>query len=293
MVISVINIHLSCHAIEYSRRKSRNVVRKGEFFVWGSWYALSPLFHKKIRQTVGLSFFFCECCVEVENCLQISIKKKIQEIMTGAMLFKSVIVIVTMSMFASSSSTDQLDLPPPGIEHRPSTEVGIKATSVDYCLLHSQNWISYTGSYYNSIIGSNVGISSSTYTSSSNAWTVGMTGIPNYDRTFTAANVAALNARPKASSDFRSGATTAVANTWYAFGSDIGYQTRSCSEGYFPPGPVCPAAQTGFSASFPVNPALETGSGCYAFGAAPGIYVTGAPLWSHSDMNTYQNAGVW
>ena len=137
--------------------------------------------------------------------------------MTGVAVFKSVILIVTLLKVTASTapvqlqlrtvtkSTDQLDLPPPGIEHRPATDVNIEATSVDYCLLHSQNWIVYTGNYYNSIIGSNTGVSSSTYTSSSNGWTVGLTGVPNYDRTFTAANVAALNARPKASSDFRSG----------------------------------------------------------------------------------------
>ena len=145
--------------------------------------------------------------------------------MTSTVLFFKILVLVSLFKENEATSTQQpqlrglttldtSELPPPGIEHRPANDVKIEAV-VDYCLLHSQNWIVYSGTYYNSVIGSNTGVTSSTYTSSKNGWSVGITGIPNYDRTFTAANIAALNSRPKASSDFRSGATTAVANTWY------------------------------------------------------------------------------
>jgi hypothetical protein len=97
-------------------------------------------------------------------------------------------------------------------------------------------------------------------TVSSTGWKTTFNGIPFYGHIFTTAEVATLNARPLVSTDFPSGATTAVAGTYYSFGADIGYDTSSCSDGHWPPGPVCPAAYSG-TYTFPVYASPETRSG--------------------------------
>jgi hypothetical protein len=76
------------------------------------------------------------------------------------------------------------------------------------------------------------------------------------------------------------------------FGEDIGYSSTACTKGYWPPGPECPAAYSG-SKIFPTEPAPETTTGrCYT-GGQLGYFVNGVGAWSWSDMNSYNNQGVW
>tara|TARA_R110001599_G_scaffold353823_1_gene599190 strand:+ start:75379 stop:75945 length:567 start_codon:yes stop_codon:yes gene_type:complete len=69
------------------------------------------------------------------------------------------------------------------------------------------------------------------------------TGIPNYDIEMTETMADKLNDRPKASSDFGAGVTSASAGDTVEFGQDIGYNssTENCGStggsGYWPPGP--------------------------------------------------------
>lgn len=60
--------------------------------------------------------------------------------------------------------------------------------------------------------------SSSTGASAAEGWKVTYTGIPDYDHTFTTSEVSTLNSRPKASTDFKTGATTATAGSYITFG---------------------------------------------------------------------------
>lgn len=141
-------------------------------------------------------------------------------------------------------------------------------------------------------------------------WQINFSGIPNYDHVITADEISTLNSRPKASTDFKSGsATTAVAGNTVVFGEDINYSSTGCTDGYWPPGPVCPEAYDG-SQIFSVNPSPEMASGkfhnsiimivfmlfvqggCYA-GNEYGYFVNGIPFWSWSDTASYNNAGVW
>ena len=213
------------------------------------------------------------------------------------------IVAATVISVCAADAVDQqlrgsvetdITLPPPGVEHRDSSMHTTASSPVDYCLLHSTSWIQYSTPYLNTRINSATNIQSSKFNTGSTTWSATSTVVPNYDRTFTAANIAALNARPKASTDFRTGGvTTAVAGNFYAFGADIGYTTKSCTLGYWPPGPSCATGQNAVTANFRVDPAPEAGTGCYAYGALPGVFVNGAQLWSYTDMNTYNSGNVW
>eukprot|EP01034_Spumella_vulgaris_P022776 gene22776-28938_t len=109
---------------------------------------------------------------------------------------------------------------------------------------------------------------------------------------FHRVEVAALNARPNAASDFDTGKTTAVAGNLVTFGQDIGFSSTRCTDGYWPPGPICPTVLTG-STKFSLQPAPETyGTGCFVNGEV-GLTVNGATLFSWTDANSYNSAGVW
>ena len=98
---------------------------------------------------------------------------------------------------------------------------------------------------------------------STQTWRTTFSQIPNYDRVFSSNDIQELNSRPKASTDFKNKSTTADAGTTYKFGDDIGYLSNSCSLGYWPPGPVCPAA-VNLTVHWNLNPAPETRSdGCF------------------------------
>jgi hypothetical protein len=127
---------------------------------------------------------------------------------------------------------------------------------------------------------------------SSGEYTIGVTGIVNYDRTFTDEDIDTLNSRPKAYSDFTNGATTAVGGDEVVWGVDIGYENEHCDMGYWPPGPECPRpSNTIFT--FGLNPAVEGGGGCYSGMNAIGYAVNGVALYSLGDGSTYNDENVW
>jgi hypothetical protein len=165
-------------------------------------------------------------------------------------------------------------------------------SSVDYQCLHKNNWI--IESHYNSIFKTMTGPQSLTYSASQEQSTVAFSSIVNYERAFTAADIAELNSRPSASTDFKSGATTAVAGHTYEFGANIGYLSDACALGYWPAGPVCPTSTT-YTQSYPTQPKAETSSsGCFTSFTYPlAILVNGEMMYSWSDANTYLSYGYW
>jgi len=119
--------------------------------------------------------------------------------------------------------------------------------------------------------------------------------VPGYTVEMTQELVDELNARPRAATDFTSGATTASAGEIVAFGQDIGYVSThaDCQEtggyGYWPPGPHCPEDQDLeayiTTAPTPNDAECETGLG------RVGLYVNGANVFNWNDGTTY--ADTW
>ena len=133
--------------------------------------------------------------------------------------------------------------------------------TIDYSCIHANSWLlnANNNNDYSSIFSTNTEIISSS-SSSSSLWTINFNQIPYYYHNFTASVIAALNSRPKASTDFVNGKTTAVVGRRYSFGTNIGYITIPCQLGYWPPGPVCPSAISK-TISFSLQPAPEIYSG--------------------------------
>ena len=76
---------------------------------------------------------------------------------------------------------------------------------IDYSCLHSNNWrVNRNGHTNSQFSSSKTEITTSSPYNSNTQWIVTYTGIANYDRTFTTADISALNSRPKASTDFTS-----------------------------------------------------------------------------------------
>jgi len=125
---------------------------------------------------------------------------------------------------------------------------------------------------------------------------VAATGIANYQVTLTQDGIDALNARPKAATDFLSGVTTVEAGVAFEFGEDIGYNSNSdCTttggDGYWPPGPVCPEnlSRTGYFPNSPEPATEEVESGL----GAVGYWVNGTSVYQWGDGQSYNNQGVW
>ncbi|PKG93231.1 YHYH protein [Paraglaciecola sp. MB-3u-78] len=122
-------------------------------------------------------------------------------------------------------------------------------------------------------------------------------GIPEYDVTITQDIVDTLNARPKASSDFTDGATTAVAGDVVEFGADIGYISTgdNCDTtggyGYWPKGPACPKADER-EVYFPTEPTPTT-EVCENGLGKVGLMVNGSSIYNWSDGMSYAQDGTW
>ena len=123
------------------------------------------------------------------------------------------------------------------------------------------------------------------------------TGIPKYDVSMTQAMIDELNSRPRASSDFYSGATTATAGQLVEFGQDIGYisSTTNCDStggaGYWPPGPVCPrdTAKQVYLTTSPKPNSSECDNGL----GITGLLVNGTSVFGWGDGMSYNNQGVF
>jgi hypothetical protein len=125
---------------------------------------------------------------------------------------------------------------------------------------------------------------------------VSATGIANYQVTLSQDEINALNARPKAATDFSSGSTTAQADVAFEFGEDIGYNSNNDCEttggaGYWPPGPVCPEnlSRVGYFPNSPEPATEEVESGL----GAMGYWVNGTSVYQWGDGQSYNNEGVW
>lgn len=119
------------------------------------------------------------------------------------------------------------------------------------------------------------------------------TGIPKYDVTITQDMIDGLNSRPRASSDFIAGSTTAVAGELVEFGANIGYDSsnENCpttgGDGYWPPGPGCPTAQT--VEAYIVNEPTELAEDevCDTGLGTIGLMVNGAAIFNWGDGMSY------
>eukprot|EP01041_Mallomonas_annulata_P004291 gene4291-8530_t len=178
----------------------------------------------------------------------------------------------------------------------PPSSTPVSSNQIDYSLLHKNSWRTNLNSNYNSYFSSYTDILYSAYDSTTKTWKVTFNGIVDYTRNFSTSDINALNSRPKKSTDFNSGVTTAVAGKSYVWGADIGYKITGsgCSLKYWPPGPVCPiSTSTTFYST--ISPAPETGStGCSlpSLGKA-GYMVNGAAIFGFRDGFSYNNGGTW
>jgi hypothetical protein len=140
------------------------------------------------------------------------------------------------------------------------TSASPSVAPIDYSCVHSTAWLMNANNNYDysTYFSSQTEILTSSLSNS--VWSITYNQIPYYYHNFTASVIAMLNSRPQASEDFVSKVTTALPNHKYMFGSNIGYDGNPCVVGYWPPGPVCPAA-TSKTTSFKLKPAPETSSG--------------------------------
>mmetsp|Transcript_33295 Transcript_33295/g.48199 ORF Transcript_33295/g.48199 Transcript_33295/m.48199 type:complete len:433 (+) Transcript_33295:1827-3125(+) len=165
-----------------------------------------------------------------------------------------------------------------------------------YSNLHSTAWLLNSNNNYdfNNIFSSGTEILSSAVKTGTPSWSISSYQIPAYNYNFTTEVINTLNNRPKASSDFVTGKTTAKAGKVYVFGTNIGYNAKSCGLEYWPPGPECPVSKVN-SVSFPLHPAPESSAGgCTApYGGPVAWLVNGVALYGWSDATSYQNGNVW
>jgi hypothetical protein len=107
-------------------------------------------------------------------------------------------------------------------------------------------------------------------------------------------DLVSLNTRPKKSTDFVNGNTSADAFDVIQFGDSINYVTTDCSLGYFPPGVICPSPVSSWY-RFSLRPNLEkTGGQCYTQSQkAIGLWVNGVSIYSGMSGSSYNNNGVW
>jgi hypothetical protein len=125
---------------------------------------------------------------------------------------------------------------------------------------------------------------------------VSATGVPDYELTMTTDLLDWLSSRPQASSDFSSGAPTAIVDEVLSFGEDLGYDSNSdCvntgGDGYWPPGPTCPTDQA-HEVYLPVA-ASAAAEDCETGAGSVGYYVNGTSVFNWTDAQSYNGDGVW
>lgn len=167
----------------------------------------------------------------------------------------------------------------------------IFADDVDYSCLHASSWLMNTNNHYNSYFAAKTDTLTSSL--SNGKWSVTNNRIPHYDREFTEDDINRMNTRPKASSDFDTGKTTAVAGSTYIWGQDLGYKSTACNLGYWPPGPSCPT-KSALTYTFDLTPGTETrAAGCYTPGGSLGRFVNGVGIFNSKDGQSYNNGDIW
>lgn len=176
-----------------------------------------------------------------------------------------------------------------------SSATSESSPALDYTCMQRKSWLINDNGDVSSVFTSKTDVQSiRRVDASSGQFSVSTTGIPKYDVLVTQAVLDTLNRRPKKSTDFRSnGATTAVLGGTVKFGEDINYATSGCAKGYWPPGPVCPSAQTS-SKTFSTAPAKESSTGgCYTSKGSIGTFVNGVAIFDGLDAQSYDSKGVW
>jgi hypothetical protein len=123
-------------------------------------------------------------------------------------------------------------------------------------------------------------------------WTVECSGIPGYSTNITTMILESLTSRPTASEDFINKSTLATLGYSYEFGANIGYASKSCSLGYWPPGPSCPIADNR-QYSFPLQPIIDFVQKTI-IGLGPiGLFINGATIYGFKDAHSYKNLNQW
>lgn len=125
------------------------------------------------------------------------------------------------------------------------------------------------------------------------------TGIPDYAVTVDQSLLNSLNQRPKATTDFALGQTTAELFDIIEFGQDIGYNNnpqQNCADsqgyGYWPPGPGCPTLQEK-EGYFPQLPTPNEEESCETGLGTIGYAINGTSIYNWGDGVTYNNEGIW
>ncbi|MEM7020211.1 MAG: YHYH protein, partial [Pseudomonadota bacterium] len=116
-------------------------------------------------------------------------------------------------------------------------------------------------------------------------------GVPNYLVMITQAVFDALANRPKAATDFASGAPTVAVGNQVAFGQDVGYSSNGCALGYWPPGPGCPS-DASHNSLIPLNP-VEGDDNCMSGLGATGHAINGVAIFNWWDGMSFNNENVW
>lgn len=99
----------------------------------------------------------------------------------------------------------------------------------DYSCAHANSWFLNEDNHLDSFYDVKTDATSSSLVSGS--WRVTTNRIPKYDHVMTTDDMTFLNSRPKASSDYTTGATTVNEGETVVFGSNIGYTGQGCDMG--------------------------------------------------------------
>jgi len=176
-----------------------------------------------------------------------------------------------------------------------SVDITVTSTGAE-----SSNWIinnETTSTYISSATGSvleDVQLVQTVNTDGADYVYVEASGIPKYEVTISQDMVDQLNQRPKASTDFIAGTTSAYAGQVVEFGEDIGYRssrtncTTTGGDGYWPPGPECPTNQ-GKQVYFPAEPAAQDDEDCETGLGPIGLMVNGTSIFNWWDGQSVSN----
>ncbi len=174
---------------------------------------------------------------------------------------------------------------------------GLQNSAVDTMLINVTSWITNSFTRSNFILDNGTGIltdvQSVTQTTLDNTkyMEIKTAGIANYKVTMTQDAIDALNSRPNAATDFPTGSTIAILSQIVEFGESVGFNTDSCSLGYWPPGFSCPTDQQKVLL-LPINPKVSTKT-CNNTRGIIGLTLNGASIYSWSNGTSYNAQGSW
>ena len=103
------------------------------------------------------------------------------------------------------------------------------AADVDFSCAHANSWFLNEDNHMDASYSVKTDITSSAMVQGE--WRVTTNRIPKYDHVMTAADMDFLNTRPRAASDYTTGATTVSEGETVTFGQSIGYTGQGCDMG--------------------------------------------------------------